>query len=155
VRRRLFAAPLLALVSGLLAAAALGGVAAADHEGGGGHPFTVALLGASEVPGPGDPDATGTAHLRLNPGQEEVCFELSVANVDGEIFAAHIHRGTVTEAGPVVVGLAAPVTGSSSGCVHADRELILAIIQNPENYYVNVHSRPNFPGGAVRGQLSK
>jgi hypothetical protein len=40
-----------------------------------------------------------------------------------------------------------------AGCVAADRQLLLDIIQNPQNYYVNVHSRPNFPGGAVRGQL--
>ena len=49
--------------------------AAADD---GGRPFTVALTGAAERPGPGDPDGSGTATLRLNPGQEEVCFTLTV-----------------------------------------------------------------------------
>ena len=34
-----------------------------------------------------------------------------------------------------------------------DPELIKVIRQDPAAYYVNVHSRPNFPGGAVRGQL--
>ena len=45
--------------------------------------------------------------------------------------------------------------GTSSGCVPATRELILAIIQEPENYYVNVHTLPLYGAGAVRGQLSK
>jgi hypothetical protein len=43
-----------------------------------------------------------------------------------------------------------------SGCTEdVDPDLIKAIRKNPEAYYVNVHSLPDFPGGAVRGQLSK
>lgn len=144
---------LVALVVFVLAVAAV--PAFADD---GGRPFTSALTGAAEVPGPGDPDASGTASLRLSPGQEEVCFDISWADIDGEVFAAHIHVGTADVAGPVVVTLftgSFAGTGSASACVSADRDLIVAIIQNPENYYVNVHSRPNFPGGAVRGQLGK
>jgi CHRD domain len=122
----------------------------------GGRPFSTTLTGAAEVPGPGDPDATGQADLTLNPGQQEVCLEISWANIDGEVFAGHIHAGTATVAGPVVVTLftgSFASTDSVSGCVAADRALIKDILQNPTNYYVNVHSRPNFPGGAVRGQL--
>jgi hypothetical protein len=149
MRMRLF----IALIAALAATFALAGIALADD---GGRPFTTALSGAAEVPGPGDPDAAGTASLRLNPGQGEVCLDISWADVDGEVFAGHIHAGTADVAGPVVVTLftgAFAGTDSVSGCVTADRALILEIIQNPENYYVNVHSRPNFPGGAVRGQL--
>lgn len=121
----------------------------------GGRPFTTTLTGAAEVPGPGDPDGSGTASLRLNPGQGEVCFEISVSNIALPATGAHIHVGTVTEEGPVVVGLVAPdESGASSGCVSADRELIKQIIKHPYNYYVNVHST-EFPAGAVRGQLSK
>jgi len=36
-----------------------------------------------------------------------------------------------------------------------DRGLIKAIRKDPSAYYVNVHSQPNFPDGAVRGQLGK
>jgi hypothetical protein len=43
----------------------------------GGRPFTTTLLGANEVPGLGDPDGSDTATLRLNPGQEEICYELT------------------------------------------------------------------------------
>ena len=127
---------------------ALGGLAMADE---GGLPLSTTLTGAAEVPGPGDPDGSGTATLRLNPGQEEICYELTVSNIEPAT-AAHIHVGPVGDPGPVVVPLAAPTDGSSSGCTTADRDLILAIIANPENYYVNVHNMP-YPAGALRGQL--
>jgi hypothetical protein len=143
--------PLLVLV--LVALFAVVGLANADD---GGRRFTTTLTGAAEVPGPGDPDGSGTAVIRLNPGKEEVCWEIQVSNITLPATAAHIHVGTATEFGPVVVGLGAPnASGVSTGCTSADRNLILAIIQNPENYYVNVHTLPLYGAGAVRGQLSK
>ena len=57
-------------------------------------------------------------------------------------------------AGPVVVPLAPPTDGSASACVEVDRELALAILKHPADYYVNVHNA-EFPAGAARGQLSK
>jgi hypothetical protein len=118
-----------------------------------GRPFSTILTGAAEVPGPGDPDGSGTAQITLNQGQGEVCFTLTAEGI-APAAAAHIHVGTADVAGPVVVPLAPPADGSSSGCVSADAELIKAIRQNPENYYVNVHNA-EFPAGALRGQLSK
>jgi hypothetical protein len=143
----------LALGFALSLTAALGSSGAALADGGG-RPFTTTLTGAAEVPGPGDPDATGTASLRLNPGQEEICFELSVQNITLPATGAHIHVGTSTQAGPVVVPLTPPgASGTSSGCVSVDRALIKAIIQHPENYYINVHTLPLYGAGALRGQL--
>jgi hypothetical protein len=128
--------------------------AVVDVEGAqGGRPFSTTLTGAAEVPGPGDPDGSGTAVLTLNPGQEQVCFELTVSGVE-PISAAHIHEAPAGVAGPVVVPLQPPTTGSSIGCVQADRDLITDIIKNPEEYYVNVHNAP-FPAGALRGQLGR
>ena len=149
--------PYLLLRAGLLALLALAVLlpsAGADHGGGGGVPFTTTLTGAAEVPGPGDPDGSGVATLRLNPGQEEVCFDLAVTNITLPATGAHIHVGSVTDFGPIVVHLTAPGTsGTSSGCVPADRALLLDIIHNPEQYYVNVHTLPLYGAGAVRGQL--
>jgi hypothetical protein len=120
----------------------------------GGRTFTTTLTGAAEVPGPGDPDGSGQATITLNPGQGEICYQLSVTGISPAL-AAHIHVGTATQAGPVVVGLAPPdAGGSSSGCTSADPALIKAIMKNPENYYVNVHN-VDYPAGALRGQLSK
>jgi hypothetical protein len=131
---------------GLLSLAAV--PAFADDSG---RPLATTLSGAAEVPGPGDPDGSGSAVLRLNPGQEEICYSLTVSGI-APATAAHIHVGLAGIAGPVVVPLQAPTSGSSSACASASRELIRAIILNPENYYVNVHNA-DFPAGAVRGQL--
>lgn len=119
----------------------------------GGRPISVAMTGAAERPGPGDPDGSGTATFRINPGQGEVCYTLTVANIEAAT-AAHIHRAPPTSAGPVVVPLNPPTNGSSSGCATVSRALAKELIQTPEAFYVNVHNTP-FPGGAVRGQLGK
>lgn len=147
--------PKLFVVLAVLALAFATAPAFADD---GGVKLSAQLTGAQEAPGPGDPDASGSASLRLNPGKGEVCFDVSWANVDGEVFASHIHVAPAGSPGPIVVTLFTGSfggTGSMSGCVEADRDLIKAIIQNPADYYVNVHSTPDFPAGAVRGQLSK
>jgi hypothetical protein len=119
----------------------------------GGRPLSATLTGPAEVPGPGDADGGGTAKITLNQGQGQVCFEITVSNIQAAT-AAHIHEAPAGQAGPVVVTLTAPASGSSKDCVAADQELIKRIRQNPENFYVNVHNA-EFPDGAVRGQLSK
>ena len=119
----------------------------------GGRPYTVAMTGAAERPGPGDPDGSGTATFRVNAGQGRVCYTLNVSNIEPAT-AAHIHRGGPEVAGPVVVGLAAPTDGSSEGCAEVTRALAQELIRTPGAFYVNVHNAP-FPGGAVRGQLGR
>ncbi|MEO8358050.1 MAG: CHRD domain-containing protein [Chloroflexota bacterium] len=142
---------LLHIVMVLLTVLALTSVAA-----NGGRKFTTTLTGAAEIPGPGDPDGSGTATITLNPGQGEVCWEIQVSGITLPATGAHIHLiNPATGFGGVVVPLTPPdATGHSSGCTSADRDLIKGIIQNPEKYYVNVHST-EFPAGAVRGDLSK
>lgn len=66
--KKLFGSVLAVLV--VLASVFSVGQAAADN---GGRRLSTTLTGAAEVPGPGDPDGSGTATLRLNPGQEEIC----------------------------------------------------------------------------------
>lgn len=143
----------LAATLGMVAMLAIGAPAYAE-----GRPFSTTLTGAAEVPGPGDPDASGTALITLNQGQGEVCFDLSWAGIDGTVTAAHIHVGAAGVAGDVVVPLFAGSlagTDRASACVAGvSEELIKAIRQNPESYYVNIHSDV-FPAGAVRGQLGK
>ena len=135
-----------------LAAIALAATGAPAAQGG--RPFTVTLTGAAEKPNPGDPDGRGTATLRINPGQQQVCYTINVTGIEPATLA-HIHRGGVTEAGPAVVTLEPPTDGSSEGCIeNVDRALLQQIIRNPSAYYINVHNTP-YPAGALRGQLSR
>ena len=119
----------------------------------GGRPISIELTGAAEAPGPGDPDGSGTASFTFNPGTGEVCYDFSVTGVN-PLVAAHIHVAPAGSPGPVVIPL--PPTGDfgGSGCVTADRDLIVAILRNPSDYYFNVHNDPFFPG-ALRGQLTR
>lgn len=118
----------------------------------GGRPLSADLSGANEVSG-GDPDGSGHASLTLNQGQGEICFDITVENVD-PITAGHIHAAPAGSNGPVVVNFQVGANGLS-GCVDGvDKALIKAIRQDPSAYYVNLHNGAH-PGGAVRGQLEK
>jgi hypothetical protein len=120
----------------------------------GGRPFHADLAGTNEVP-PADLTATGTVQLWLNPGQGTVCYALTASGLSAPAVAAHVHVAPAGTNGPVVVPLSVAADGSGSGCVNdVSRDLIQAIIQDPSAYYVNVHTTA-FPGGAIRGQLSR
>jgi len=115
--------------------------------------FVTEMTGQNEIP-PADANGRGTSQVRMETGSTQVCFTLAVRNIQLPATGAHIHRGTATQNGPVVVGFT-PVpdaAGVARGCVTATAELVSEILANPSGFYVNVHSR-QFPGGAVRGQL--
>jgi hypothetical protein len=145
--RRRSAIPLLVILSLALAGFAASPVLA------GGRPFSTTLVGANEVP-TGDPDATGTATVWINAGQGTVCYDWSVSNAATPIVAAHIHHAPVGVAGPVVIPLPPTGPSSGSGCATGvDRGLLIDILTNPSDYYVNTHNA-EFPTGVARGQLS-
>ncbi|TMF24618.1 MAG: CHRD domain-containing protein [Chloroflexi bacterium] len=88
-------------------------------------------------------EATGTVEWRLVAN-----------NLPGTTSAAHIHRGQPGVAGPVVQPLVFPV-GNENGVIgtgtFTNPALLAAIRADPGNYYVNVHTTPNCPGGVIRG----
>ena len=145
--------PARTLLASFTASAALIATAAfAQPAAVGGAKFTTVLLGANEVPGPGDPDGRGEATILVNPGKGKICWEIHVRDIDTAT-AAHIHAGFPGTAGPVVVGLSPPVTNNNSeGCETVDRGVADAIRKSPQGYYVNVHNA-TYPNGALRGQL--
>lgn len=112
------------------------------------------LTGEAEVPGPGDPDGGGIADLAISVADGEVCGFIGVDSI-ATASAAHIHSGAIGVAGGVVVTLPTPgADGVADGCVSGiDPAVLQAIVDAPTEYYVNVHN-PEFPDGAVRGQLS-
>jgi CHRD domain len=106
-----------------------------------------------QLQGTTEPNASGTAGLRLRRDAGKVCYRLQVANVTLPTVAAHIHRGAAAVNGPVVVPFTAPdAQGTSSGCADAAASLIDEIMANPAGFYVNVHTKEH-PGGAIRAQL--
>jgi hypothetical protein len=120
--------------------------------------FTVTLSGGVEVP-PGDPDGRGSAQVSLRDGQ--LCFSLSDVSGVAPVTAGHIHRGGPGVAGPVVVPLIDDPEGlpteqqfsSEQRCVDADAAVLDEIRNGPGQFYVNLHNA-EFPGGAIRGQLT-
>jgi hypothetical protein len=97
---------------------------------------------------------TGTATIRLRPGQGTVCFRFTNLPSGFTFALAHIHRCSNT--GPIVVPFTS--TGATSGCVPAGnlqtaRALVREILRNPGNFWVNLH----LADGTVvlSGQLSR
>lgn len=142
------------IVLTLLAVLSLTSIAAKD----GTRTFTTTLTGAAEVnaagvPNQGDPDGSGRATITINYGQGMLCWSIQVKGITLPATAAHIHEAPSTAPGPVVVGLSAPdANGSASGCASVSRDILKGILEDPEEYYVNVHNA-DYPAGAVRGQL--
>lgn len=141
---------LTALAACAVAVPAIAATAVPAGAASSGRPLNTALTGAAEVPGPGDPDGSGTAMLRVNPGTGVICYTLTVTGIEPAT-AAHIHEAPADEPGPVIQPLEAPTDGSSSACV-TNAELARDLVTRPADYYVNVHNA-EYPAGAVRGQL--
>ncbi len=110
------------------------------------------LHGMNEVPH-GDMHGTGRATVTLYPKAGKVCYSMTIKGVMGKALAAHIHRGNVGKAGPVVIPVTQPgMNGRSVGCTKAQVSLIRAIMRSPRSYYINIHTK-EYPAGALRGQL--
>jgi hypothetical protein len=175
--RRILRAVALAAVSATIAVTGLAGGAAAGDDNGNdddnGH-LKAHLTGEAEVPGPGDPDGSGSARVEIRPQHGSVCFNLRWEDIAAPT-AAHIHFGPPAVAGPIVVTffmtsespdqpptLPETLTGVS-GCTDevvipegapfdSPTALLRNIKAHPRQYYVNVHNL-DFPAGAIRGQL--
>ncbi len=127
--------------------------------------FGVDLLGSNEVPpaSDGDPDGSGSAKVTVWEARGEVCLDVTVAGI-AEVTMGHIHQGVSGANGDVVVDFALSqddivrtdaddVEGGAFRCVAVEQSIRDAIVADPAGHYVNVHT-VEFPGGAVRGQLS-
>ena len=112
----------------------------------------IRLTGAAEIPGPGAPQGSGVANVYLE-SNGSICYDfIGIDGLDSPPTAAHIHEGSESEAGPVVLPLETPTEGSLDACADDQAELSARIAENPAGFYVNVHNA-DFPDGAIRGQL--
>jgi hypothetical protein len=116
--------------------------------------LTARLSGNNENP-KADLNGRGAAAVVISGNR--VCLSIAYARLS-TVAAAHIHRGGRGVNGPIVVDpkfTGGPgARGTLGRCVTPNAGTRVSDIRNnPGGYYVNVHSS-QFPGGAIRGQLS-
>ena len=113
--------------------------------------FTARMTGSTEIPGPGDDDGIGTAIVEIDGMTLNYTIQADrIQNPD----AGHIHRGSALSSGEIFIDLQADFTnGTAQGSVTLDQDTRDALLENPENFYINLHNA-EFPDGAIRGQLS-
>ncbi len=150
-------------VAGLAASGSLGGIAQTTSEETTEtteKPKTtkfraVATTGA-EVPKPtgvkagarGTFDVTKTE----SSGSFSIAWTLSFKNLTGKAAAAHIHRGKVGKAGPVLVSLCGPCKSGQKGKAKISKSVAAFI--KAGTTYVNVHTKKN-AAGEIRGQIKE
>lgn len=114
----------------------------------------------------GDPNGRGEAYVfGIDGDSDTLCYVLLVEKVQlvpVPQMMAHIHEGPAGVNGPVVASLAGPEDGKSADCLTefedgkfptGERGIVQRILNNPSNFYINVHN-PEYPAGAIRGQLA-
>jgi hypothetical protein len=103
----------------------------------------------------GDPNGTGFLEMELNAVEGTICFDLLVDKIATPT-DAHIHRiEGLVRPGPIAAVLFSGNTINQdefTGCTNAPPEVIRDMVENPENYYVDVHNAA-FPDGAIGGRL--
>ena len=144
---------LIALAAALASIAVLGGSASAGKPGTG-TLREVELSGAEVVPPPGDPDGSGRGRFHLYPMKNKICYRVTVSGIQTAT-RAHLHMGDAGERGEQVKLNLRPPRNSARECIRGLGErFIKKIAHNSSSYYVDVHNN-EFPGGALRGQLTR
>lgn len=151
MRRGLSSLLAVVLVAGLFVSLVLVGSAGAYT------PRNATLSGEDEVPGPGDPNGSGHARLKLYPAKGKICYRVAWSNI-GNPAAGHIHKGRAGVAGPVKVTLFDKVIKANDyyrACAKGlPNNLVKAIKAHPKRWYVNLHNKA-YPDGAIRGQVHR
>jgi CHRD domain len=125
--------------------------------------ITTTLTGLNPLTGTvtGDPDGRGKAEFTFDTEQGTICYEIEVEGIAEPVEpapgvgSAHIH---FLATGGIAVNLQADFQPDksdefkASGCVQVDSALLQAILENPDQFYVNIHNA-EFPGGALAGLL--
>lgn len=111
--------------------------------------FVGILTGSNEVPATTS-TGFGLGSFVLSELGDSMQYKVIVNNLTGPITAAHLHVGSATSAGPVVVPLSFVgnvLSGSFALPIGFFDSLAIG------NIYVNVHTAAN-PGGEIRSQLN-
>ena len=134
--------------------------------------FTATLSPANEVPPISNSEASGTGNVTItfdttsSNGNLTAAPVTFVANLSGfptttVVTLGHIHKAPAGVSGAVVISAnvtSTPLPTGSGSLVLSNSAPDLAVVQdilnNPSQYYFNLHSNAN-PGGFVRGQLTR
>jgi hypothetical protein len=119
------------------------------------------LEGRNEVPVPGKPpvgDPNGHATGLIRVQGNRITFAFSWEGISAPTLG-HIHQGVAGVNGDVKVPLFATpmpegVTAAAGVLTVSDPAIADALRANPSGFYLNLHTK-EFPGGAVRGQLTR
>lgn len=124
-------------------------------------PFSATLTPGAEVPPVTGVDASGTGSATISDDAMSIDYQVTYQGLTGPAGAAHIHWGSETEAGPVMLPLAVGDSPFSGTLTEAD---FTPVEGGPQTWeeglqairdgmtYINVHTEAN-PGGEIRGQL--
>jgi hypothetical protein len=119
--------------------------------------YQVLMTGALEVlPNIGDPDGLATGTITLDDVTGGISWNISYSNLEPTLSGFHIHTGAVGVNGAVLVSLGTATTGGPGTLISSTTTTLAninAILANPTGFYVNIHTTPTYPNGAVRGQL--
>ena len=108
-------------------------------------------------------DLTRDSSGKITAAMAKFDFNVKDLMSSSKVTLAHIHgpapagqnAGVLVNTGLTAdTGLPGPTVTFTKSGVTVDPALMQQIIDNPSNYYFNVHTSMN-PGGVVRGQLAK
>lgn len=115
--------------------------------------YTATLDGKQVVPLKGDGDGTGSAGFTFGTANGgRACVEVSMDKVVTPVSGA-LHAGTAGSVGVAIADFG-ELASNVRTCVPIDPTLVPDIRQHPERYYVQL-TNSRFPGGALRGQVTK
>jgi len=102
--------------------------------------------------------AVGAWTVFIDAAHTTLTWELNIGTLQNPSLA-HIHRGVTGVNGAVVVPLVLSASGFANGrakgvITNTDPVLLAEIVANPSAFYVNVHSNPGAPAGAMRGVMA-
>src|SRR5712692_4085288 len=115
------------------------------------------LTGSHETPAPCATTGFGNATVTFDSTRQNINVTITVSGLGSPITSSHIHIGGLGSApGNVVLGFTPAASfnnGTLTGTFPITSDLTTQMLQNPSNFYVNVHTN-QCPGGAIRGQLA-
>jgi hypothetical protein len=120
--------------------------------------YAADLRGTNEVP-PTNTQAFGSAFVSIDTATNTLTWDVATSGLTPTL--AHIHGPAAAGANASVLinfatSASAFTNGRTSGSISIaslPAETLTALLTNPANFYVNVHSA-TFPGGEIRGQLT-